>query len=197
MSCIDAAIIKALVEHIGGNPDDVVAGEGGTNALLEPYASPGVTGKTFVQAFNLEKFELPLEWKTEKTGTVGMINTHRVYATVDETTLSNLRTILSKYHNTVIRYWSNMGIVSEVMLIDGSGNEWRFGDIADTLILTIDTDKMEVSFNVSGATSNATYSVNIYSNKGSNSVIEQYLNALKYQMIKMTKELIDEKHPSE
>ena len=24
MSCIDAAIIKALVEHIGGNPDDVV-----------------------------------------------------------------------------------------------------------------------------------------------------------------------------
>ena len=29
MSCIDAAIIKALVEHIGGNPDDVPVGEGG------------------------------------------------------------------------------------------------------------------------------------------------------------------------
>ena len=26
MTCIDAAIIKALVEHIGGNPDDVVGG---------------------------------------------------------------------------------------------------------------------------------------------------------------------------
>ena len=26
MSCIDAAIIKALVEHIGGNPDDVLSG---------------------------------------------------------------------------------------------------------------------------------------------------------------------------
>ena len=29
MTCVDAAIIKALVEHIGGNPDDVVGGEGG------------------------------------------------------------------------------------------------------------------------------------------------------------------------
>ena len=32
MSCIDAAIIKALVEHIGGNPDDVVSGDG-NNAI--------------------------------------------------------------------------------------------------------------------------------------------------------------------
>ena len=32
MSCIDAAIIKALVEHIGGNPDDVVVGGGSSNS---------------------------------------------------------------------------------------------------------------------------------------------------------------------
>ena len=31
MTCIDAAIIKALVEHIGGNPDDVV-GDSGSNS---------------------------------------------------------------------------------------------------------------------------------------------------------------------
>ena len=30
MTCIDSAIIKALVEHIGGNPDDVVIGGGGS-----------------------------------------------------------------------------------------------------------------------------------------------------------------------
>ena len=30
MTCIDSAIIKALVEHIGGNPDDVVVGGGGS-----------------------------------------------------------------------------------------------------------------------------------------------------------------------
>ena len=30
MSCIDAAIIKALVEHIGGNPDDVHTGGSNT-----------------------------------------------------------------------------------------------------------------------------------------------------------------------
>ena len=30
MSCIDAAIIKALVEHIGGNPDDVHTGSSNT-----------------------------------------------------------------------------------------------------------------------------------------------------------------------
>ena len=31
MSCIDAAIIKALVEHIGGNPDDVGGGDSSSN----------------------------------------------------------------------------------------------------------------------------------------------------------------------
>ena len=36
MSVIDAAIIKALVEHIGGNPDDVVVG--------------GSSGRSFLQA---------------------------------------------------------------------------------------------------------------------------------------------------
>ena len=30
MTCIDSAIIKALVEHIGMNPDDVVVGGGGS-----------------------------------------------------------------------------------------------------------------------------------------------------------------------
>ena len=32
MTCVDAAIIKALVEHIGGNPDDIPAG--GNQTLL-------------------------------------------------------------------------------------------------------------------------------------------------------------------
>ena len=32
MTCVDAAIIKALVEHIRGNPDDVVVG--GNQTLL-------------------------------------------------------------------------------------------------------------------------------------------------------------------
>ena len=35
MSCIDAAIIKALVEHIGMNPDDVVGGGGSSMIQAE------------------------------------------------------------------------------------------------------------------------------------------------------------------
>ena len=35
MTCIDAAIIKALVEHIGGNPDDVVVGGGEARSFLQ------------------------------------------------------------------------------------------------------------------------------------------------------------------
>ena len=34
MSCIDAAIIKALVEHIGMNPDDVTVGGTSTDTVL-------------------------------------------------------------------------------------------------------------------------------------------------------------------
>ena len=35
MSCVDAAIIKALVEHIGGNPDDVVGGSSNTDIPVD------------------------------------------------------------------------------------------------------------------------------------------------------------------
>ena len=57
MTCIDAAIIKALVEHIGGNPDEVPIGGGGSteavNKLLQTYSLS--EGKGFVEAFNLKK----------------------------------------------------------------------------------------------------------------------------------------------
>ena len=43
MSCVDAAIIKALVEHIGGNPDDVVVGGGSDDVV-------GGNGLSFIQA---------------------------------------------------------------------------------------------------------------------------------------------------
>ena len=45
MSCIDAAIIKALVEHIGGNPDDVVVGGGSSmiQATWDTELMPGTS----------------------------------------------------------------------------------------------------------------------------------------------------------
>ena len=41
MTCVDAAIIKALVEHIGGNPDDVVVGGGSDSSKLNATWSTG------------------------------------------------------------------------------------------------------------------------------------------------------------
>ena len=37
MSCVDAAIIKALVEHIGMDPEDVPVGGGSSHTSLETY----------------------------------------------------------------------------------------------------------------------------------------------------------------
>ena len=61
MTCVDAAIIKALVEHIGMNPDEVPIGGSGSssgsteavNKLLQTYSLS--EGKGFVEAFNLKK----------------------------------------------------------------------------------------------------------------------------------------------
>ena len=54
MTCIDAAIIKALVEHIGGNPDDVVVG-GGSNESFIPIQWTTVEKN----GYNLVGFTLP------------------------------------------------------------------------------------------------------------------------------------------
>ena len=59
MSCIDAAIIKALVEHIGGNPDDVVVG--------------GATTLDTVINDSLLTFDHSLTW--EKSGSTDVLPT--------------------------------------------------------------------------------------------------------------------------
>lgn len=53
MTCIDAAIIKALVEHIGGNPDDVVVGGSSTDTIIPVTWSTQTVDKYEMLAFSI------------------------------------------------------------------------------------------------------------------------------------------------
>ena len=48
MSCVDAAIIKALVEHIGGNPDDVVVGGGASSMIPATWSIENIESKDHI-----------------------------------------------------------------------------------------------------------------------------------------------------
>ena len=67
MSCIDSAIIKALVEHIGMDPDSV----GGSSATTSVINAPWST--TEREGYNLLTFQLP-EGESIKFGTCLKLN---------------------------------------------------------------------------------------------------------------------------
>ena len=70
MSCIDAAIIKALVEHIGMNPDEVGTATG--NLLSQTYSPKDGVG--FVEALGLKKTCKEIVWTSDLYGALTASN---------------------------------------------------------------------------------------------------------------------------
>ena len=81
MSCIDAAIIKALVEHIGGNPDDVTVGGGDSYVPvqwreyeMEGYNFAGFTLPDGVELQYGDKITLVLSMGGKSEKMIGYLN---------------------------------------------------------------------------------------------------------------------------
>ena len=126
MSCIDAAIIKALVEHIGMNPDDVPIGGGGSDTtssspLLQPHKP--ADGNGFVEALGLTRGATNVSWSEIKLDALVSRKSARAS---DYTSAYNVLDIIRNSKLVVLRYKKSDGAIKEAIYTGRSGETYYF-----------------------------------------------------------------------
>lgn len=135
MSCIDAAIIKALVDHIGMNPDDV--GTGNSNLLSHTYSPKDGVG--YVEALGLEKQCSKIVW-TPANGTFG-------YSVSSDAENSGFFTTMMGGHSfVVLRYKTVAGDVIEAVYSGYEENKYHFNTRASTSAVYAD-NQITINYN--------------------------------------------------
>ena len=122
MSCIDAAIIKALVEHIGMNPDDV--GTGNSNLLSHTYSPKDGVG--YVEALGLTKQCNNMVW-TSAMGSLGY------NITSDAENSASFIDMMDRHSFVVLRFKTVAGDVVEAVYSGVGENKYYFSTRSSTL----------------------------------------------------------------